>query len=125
LPDIATNSAAITKEKLPPSYSQFYQNGTDNRLYCNINNSIFSIDLINANAAKRKTGTFVNSDLATGILTITHNFGLSAPYMAQVTIIRNNGKPYLPDYTCLENTITVDLLPLGNISGIWGYIIIA
>src|SRR3990167_6200775 len=82
LPDIATNSAAITKEKLPPSYSQFYQNGTDNRLYCNINNSIFSIDLINANAAKRKTGTFVNSDLATGILTITHNFGLSAPYMA-------------------------------------------
>ena len=45
LSEVATDSSTITRDTLPPFYSQFYQSGEDRRQYFNINNSIFSIDI--------------------------------------------------------------------------------
>jgi hypothetical protein len=67
-------------------------------------------------------GTFVNGDLAAGILTITHSLGLATPYVMSLTIVDNAQKMIIPDeVTFLTNTITVDLTSYGALSGTWGY----
>ena len=66
--------------------------------------------------------TFTNADLSSGILTITHSDGLSAPYTLHLTVSDNNYKQIIPDeVTFGTNTITVDLTSYGTISGTWGY----
>jgi hypothetical protein len=40
VPEVATNSATITRDTLPPLYCQLYKNDADTALYFNINNSI-------------------------------------------------------------------------------------
>lgn len=42
MPTIATNSALITRDSLPPMYVQLYLNGSAASVFFNINNSIFS-----------------------------------------------------------------------------------
>lgn len=43
LPTVATDSSKITRDTLPNGYAQYYINGSETRLYFNINNSITSI----------------------------------------------------------------------------------
>ena len=67
-------------------------------------------------------GTFTNANLSSGVLTITHNAGLSSPYVMDVTVYDNNLKKILPDdMTGATNSVAVDLSSYGSISGTWGY----
>jgi hypothetical protein len=67
-------------------------------------------------------GTFVNGDLAAGVLTITHNYALSAPYVVNVVIFNNSGKKIVPDdITGSANSVAVDLTSYGTLTGTWGY----
>lgn len=72
-------------------------------------------------------GTFTNATLSSGILTITHSAGLSAPYTVMVTIFDNNYQQIIPDsITGATNSVAVDLSSYvtaggGSISGTWGY----
>lgn len=67
-------------------------------------------------------GTFTNGDLSSGVLTLTHNKALSAPYAISVRIFDNNAKEIIPDtITGLTNTVTIDLTSYGTLTGTWGY----
>jgi len=67
-------------------------------------------------------GTFTDASLATGVLTITHNGALSAPYSMFVEIFDNNGKKIHPDeITGAANSVAIDLTSYGTLSGTWGY----
>jgi len=71
-------------------------------------------------------GTFVNADLSTGILTITHSKALSAPYSMSVRIFDNNNLEVISDsVTGATNTTVVSLLSYGTLTGTWGYVYIA
>lgn len=75
-----------------------------------------------ATGAFATSGTFDNSDLTTGVFTITHNLALSAPYALLISIFDNNNKQILPDeVTGAMNTTAIDLASYGTISGTWGY----
>jgi hypothetical protein len=71
--------------------------------------------------------TFNNASLTAGVLTITHNAGLSAPYTVMVTIFDNNYQQIIPDsVTGATNSVAVDLSSYvtaggGSITGTWGY----
>lgn len=71
--------------------------------------------------------TFTNASLSSGILTITHSKGLSAPYTVLVMIFDNNYQQVIPDsVTGATNSVAVDLSSYvtaggGSISGTWGY----
>ena len=69
-------------------------------------------------------GTFVNADLASGFLTITHNKGLSAPYTVALFVNKNTGEKINPPYVCYANTVVVDLNLWGTLTGTWGYVVI-
>lgn len=70
-------------------------------------------------------GTFVNGDLVAGILTITHNLALSAPYVVNVIIFDNNNKMIIPDdVTGATNTTLIDLTTYGVLTGTWGYLLL-
>jgi hypothetical protein len=69
-------------------------------------------------------GTFSNANLTTGTLVITHNRGLAAPYTVMVIIVKNTGEKINPSYTCYVNTVVVNLLPWGTLTGTWGYVVI-
>lgn len=76
-------------------------------------------------ASQLKRATFVNGDLSTGKLTITHNLGLSAPYSVIVVIFDNNSKQIIPDeVTGATNTVEIDLTSYGTLSGTWGYLLL-
>lgn len=68
-------------------------------------------------------GTFVNGDLSTGVLTITHNKGLTTPYTALVQIFNNSGVMVIPDQvnTLATNSFKVDLTSYGSLTGTWSY----
>lgn len=71
-------------------------------------------------------GTFQNVDLVGGILTITHNKGLSAPYAVLVQIFDNSGNVVIPDeITGATNSVVIDLNSQLPISGTWGYVYFA
>lgn len=77
-------------------------------------------------AASVTRGTFVNADLSTGVLTVTHNKGLSAPYSLIVQVFNNSAQMIIPDQvTGLTNTFTIDLTSYGTLTGTWGYSYIA
>lgn len=68
------------------------------------------------------TGTFTNGDLTTGILTITHDKGLSDPFIFSADFFDNNGDEVYPDSgTPLTNTKTYSLLNFGTLTGTWNY----
>lgn len=62
--------------------------------------------------------TFVDGDLSSGVLTVTHNLTVSA---IGVHIYDNNSKLIMPDEVTLVNTnsCTVDLTSYGTLSGTW------
>lgn len=67
-------------------------------------------------------GTFTNASLTAGVLTITHNLGLTTPFTMHVTVADNSQEVIIPDkVTFLTNTITVDLSSYGTITGTWGF----
>jgi hypothetical protein len=64
--------------------------------------------------------SFDNDDLAAGILTVTDNAGLSAPYSRIVQVYDNNNKLIQPDeITGAANSFTIDLSSFGAITGTW------
>lgn len=72
--------------------------------------------------ASGTSGTFVNGDLVTGKLTVTHNLTLDAPYQRLVIVVDNNGKMIIPDdITFATNSFEIDLTSFGTITGTWGY----
>lgn len=70
-------------------------------------------------------GTFDNGDLSSGVLTITHNLGLSAPYTILIMIYDNNfNLVWADEVTGSANSHDIDLSSFGTITGTWGYIYI-
>jgi len=70
-------------------------------------------------------GYFDNTNLTAGVLTITHNKGLTAPYVVFVSIFNNSNQQIIPDLiTGATNSVAVDLGSYGAISGTWGYEVI-
>jgi hypothetical protein len=68
------------------------------------------------------TGTFNNSDLSSGVLTITHGFGSVAPYPINITVFDNDSELIWPDtLTGFTNTVELDMTSYGTLSGTWGY----
>jgi hypothetical protein len=66
--------------------------------------------------------TFTDADLTAGVLTITHNLDLDAPYPINALIFDNNSKQVLPDsVTGLANSVEIDLSSYGTLTGTWGY----
>ena len=68
-------------------------------------------------------GSFTNSDLSSGKLTITHNLGHK---YCSVTIIDNNDKIIIPDDVTYvdENSLQVDLSSFGTLTGTWRYVVL-
>jgi hypothetical protein len=70
-------------------------------------------------------GTFTNSSLSGGKLTITHSLGLSAPYSLPIFIYDNNGKMIIPDEVSgSADSVEIDLTSYGTLTGTWGYVYI-
>lgn len=69
------------------------------------------------------SGTFVNSDLSTGVLTVTHSKNLSTPFQLIVQVIDNNRIRVEPDVVTFatKDAFTIDLTSYGTLSGTWGY----
>lgn len=83
-------------------------------------------EAIEANASMATRGTFINSGLTAGKLTVTHNKALTAPYSAIVKVFDNSGKEVLPDeITGATNSFEINLTSFGTLSGTWGYAYIA
>jgi hypothetical protein len=85
----------------------------------------YSLTAVPYNYSIVARATFSDADLVAGILTITHNKGLTAPYSLLVEIIKNTGEKISPDdITYATNTVAVDLTSwIGSITD-WGYILI-
>ena len=68
-------------------------------------------------------GSFTDSDLSSGVLTITHNLGHT---YCSVTIIDNNNKVITPDDITYvdENSLEVDLSSFGTLTGTWRYVVL-
>jgi len=67
--------------------------------------------------------SFINSDLSSGILTVTHNLGQQ---IVLVQIYDNNNKKIEPDEITLTNStsLLVDLTSFGSLSGTWNIIVV-
>lgn len=65
--------------------------------------------------------SFVNGDLTTGVLTVTHNKSLAAGYTALVAVVNNSGAIIIPDQinTFATNSFKVDLTSYGTLTGTW------
>ena len=75
-----------------------------------------------AGAAEHR-GTFTDSDLTTGKLTITHSKNLSAPYSILILIFNDSGRQIMPDeITGTANAIEIDISSYSTITGTWGYV---
>lgn len=73
--------------------------------------------------ATATSGTFTNSSLSSGVLTITHSLGLSAPYSILISIFDNGGNMIIPDGVVgSTNSVAVTLSSFGTLTGTWGYI---
>lgn len=75
-------------------------------------------------SASARRGTFTSGDLAIGVLTLTHNKNLSAPYPIAIALFRNSGDMVIPDsVTGAANTVAVDIVSFvpSGINGNWGY----
>lgn len=65
--------------------------------------------------------SFTNASLSAGVLTVTHNKGLTSGYTAMVTIVDNTGNVIIPDAinTFTTNSFKVDLTSYGTLIGTW------
>jgi hypothetical protein len=74
----------------------------------------------NLSAAGLFTGTFTNSNLTAGVLTITHNLNNQAPI---IFVYDNNNRWIVPDEVTASsaNAVAVDLSSFGTLSGTWRY----
>ncbi|RLE37648.1 hypothetical protein DRJ17_06090, partial [Candidatus Woesearchaeota archaeon] len=68
-------------------------------------------------------GSFVDGDLSSGILTITHNLGTQ---YVSVVIVDDNDKLVMPDDVIMTSTtvVTVDLSSYGTLTGTWRYLVL-
>ena len=81
---------------------------------------------VGSGGASVTRGTFTNTDLVAGILTVTHSKALTAPYSLVISVFNNNAKMVIPDdVTGLTNTFKIDLTSFGTITGTWGYAYLA
>lgn len=93
--------------------------------HADVNDEIVAIETalgVNlANAGKATELSFVNADLAAGVLTVTHNKALTGGYTALVTVINNSGAMCIPDQvnTFAANSFKVDLTSYGVLTGTW------
>lgn len=79
-----------------------------------------------ATPANSVSGTFNNTSLAGGVLVVTHNEGLSAPYPLAIQVYNNSNKMVIPDdIEGHADTHEIDLTSYGTIAGTWGYIYVA
>lgn len=62
--------------------------------------------------------TFDNGDLVAGVLTVTHNLGVS---ILHVTVYDNSNNQITPDEITVVDTssLTIDLSSYGTLSGTW------
>lgn len=87
----------------------------------NVGNALNSAEhwaLATQTSAASFSDTFVNGDLSTGVLTVTHDLNSS---IVGVTVIDNNGKIVLPDEVTITgaNTVAIDLTSFGTLAGTW------
>lgn len=69
-------------------------------------------------------GTFTDGDLTLGVLTLTHNEALSAPYTSSISIFDNTFKQIIPDeVTGSINDMAIDVSSFTALSGTWGYLL--
>jgi len=73
--------------------------------------------------ATNYTTAFTNSDLSSGVLTVTHNFGHQ---YVQVQVFDENDEKVDPDaIDCSAiNSLTIDLTTFGTISGTWHVVVL-
>jgi hypothetical protein len=85
----------------------------------------YSLTAVPYNYSIVARATFSDADLVAGVLIITHNKGLTAPYSLLVEIIKNTGEKISPDnITYSTNSVAVDVSSwVGSITD-WGYILI-
>ena len=71
---------------------------------------------------KPYTDTFVDGDLTTGVLTVTHNKGIKG---VQVAVLDNSDSYVTPDGITYvsDNEITVDLTTQGTLTGTWTVVV--
>lgn len=76
-------------------------------------------------------GTFTNSDLSNGVLTIVHGQNLTAPFQIFVAIFDGNNQQVFPDQVIGDaNDVRIDLTSIqqatddGEIIGTWGWILL-
>ena len=100
-------------------------------LTSNITITAASVGLGNVlNAAQVKAsqlvrGTFINTNLVSGQLTVTHNLALSAPYTVICSVFDNTGNEIIPDAVIgSTNSVVIDISSYGAITGTWGYLIL-
>lgn len=69
-------------------------------------------------AASSYTRTFTNSDLSTGVLTVTHSLNQK---VVVIQVYDNNDKMIIPDEVTLSSTsaLTVDLTSYSTLTGTW------
>ena len=71
------------------------------------------------------SGVFSNADLisggVTGILTVVHNWHLSAPFVVSVSIFNSDGQQISAPVLGSTNTVQINLARAYPIMGIWGY----
>ncbi|MGA3164080.1 MAG: hypothetical protein ABSD77_07810 [Verrucomicrobiota bacterium] len=73
--------------------------------------------------ASATRGTFTFSSLTNGVLTITHNLNLTAPFAVTAIIFNNSYQQILPDnVTGSANSVQVDITSYTNtMTGTWGW----
>ncbi|MGA3164083.1 MAG: hypothetical protein ABSD77_07825 [Verrucomicrobiota bacterium] len=76
-----------------------------------------------SNAPTALRGTFTFSSLTNGVLTITHNLNLTAPFTVSATIFNNSYQQIRPDnVTGSANSVQVDITSYTNMmTGTWGW----
>jgi hypothetical protein len=113
--DNATNNASTSAHGFLPKLSGVstqYLNGE----------GVFSVPA--GGGASATEAVFTNGDLTAGILTVTHNAGLSSKFTALAQVINNSGSMVIPDEinTFSTNSFKVDLSSYGTIAGDWACI---
>ena len=90
----------------------------ENKLYRFDGSSWAEFEAGGAGGSASYTTSFVNGDLSSGILTVTHNLGFTYPL---VIIFDNNNKVISPDEIEYKttNSVEVDLSSYGTIAGTW------
>lgn len=78
---------------------------------------------LSASTAVTYRRSFTNSDLASGILSVTHSLGQK---YVSVTIYDDNDKQIIPSEVFLQNStqLQIDFTGFGTISGTWNLVVI-